>query len=163
MKKLFASITALLLASATYAAEVSSAVTMADTWITGGGKTVSGLRLTSTNNITVSLYDSFTNIVHFTNSAYTITQTYATNRVVKTTNTLGVIQTNTYPGVFTTTLSVAANTNNPLPVLLSISTAPNTTTTISGLNTAFLRGITARSLGSPASNATLTVIYNDVD
>ena len=99
MKKFFTGIAvslALLLNS--YAAEITTAVTFGTNWLATGGKVVTGLRLVSTNTMVVSLYDGNTNRNTYTNAAYTTRQTYATNLVSTTTNSLGVIQSITNVG-----------------------------------------------------------------
>lgn len=161
MKRFFTGIAlSLALLINSYAAELTSTLTFGTNWITTGGKTVTGLRLVSTNTMVVSLYDGNTNRNTYTNAAYTTRQTYSTNMVSTTTNSLGVIQSITNVGVFSTSLSVAQNTAAPLPVLLSVTCSPNVVTEIEGLAARFIRGIVAATTSStPESNAVLTVIY----
>lgn len=161
MRKLFAGIAlSIALLANSFAAELTSTLTIGTNWLTTGGKIVTGLRLVSTNTMVVSLYDGNTNRNTYTNAAYTTRSTSNYTAVVVTTNSLGVIQTNSYPGIYTYSVSVAANTNAPLPVLLSVTCSPNVVTEIEGLESSFIRGIVAATTGStPASNAVLTVIY----
>ena len=124
---------------------------------TASNRIITGLRFICTNTMSVSLYDSSTNLNTYTNAAYVVSQQYTTNIVRTYTNTLGFVQSVTNAGVFTTSLSISAGTQ-VLPVLLSVAGAPNIVTTVSGLNIRITRGLA--SVGT-ATNGTLTVISRD--
>jgi hypothetical protein len=79
---------------------------------------------TSTNAVTVSLYDTATTNITYVVPAYTNRVTVATNLVQVVTNSVGIVQTNIYPGVFTSLSAVAAVTNT-LPALVTIYVPPN--------------------------------------
>jgi hypothetical protein len=108
---------------------------------------------TSAGAVTATLRDNSTGTITFTNAAYTSAQTYATNITSIITNSTGSLQTNTFSGYFTTTLSVAANTNN-LPILGAYSAGASASTTYTA-NFNTVRGLIA----TMSTNATVTVVY----
>lgn len=125
-----------------------------------GNTVIEKLSLTSTGSCVVFLYDNYTNLNTYSNAAYTVTTTYATNLVQIITNSLGNLQTNTFPSVYTVSSNVAASAVNPLPTLLTVACAANTTTTITGLRLITARGLASTTFGTSATNiGTLLVTY----
>jgi len=109
---------------------------------------------TSAGATTVTLFDNSAASSTYTNATYTTTTSYTTNMTSTITNSAGNLQTNTFVGVFTTTASVAANTNT-WPSLAVYSAGASS---VSGPFTVNLN--TVRGLAVTAStNATLTVNY----
>lgn len=160
MKRLLSFVLTLIACGSLFAAEASFSLDHTVKSLMNSNVTIYALRLTATNTTVVNLYDNNTNNIIYTNQAYTVKMSYATNLVSSYTNTAGIItSTVTNSGLYIGTLSVAANTNNSMPIFKSISVPANGITEITGLSLAVARGITATSIGSPASNATLTVTY----
>lgn len=123
---------------------------------------------TATSNAVLSLIDTPTNWLLFTNAAYTNTVRYATNLTTFWTNFYGVVQTNTPVGSNLVLIDITNNlvplSSNAYPVRLTASaTAGNTTTIVgaansqNGLALYFDQGLWATNSG-PAPGI-LTIIY----
>lgn len=105
----------------------------------------------NTNATTVYLYDSKTNSLVYTNNAYqTISTTIGTLTNVYT-NFLGTIQTNTYPGMTSVTVTNAASTN-ALNIVATLIIPANTTITYTPVGFyRFMNGITLTNTAGPYS------------
>lgn len=110
-----------------------------------------------TNALLLSLYDNNTAAVTYTNAAYVTRTTVATNYVKVFTNSLGITQTNTYPGIWTTTVTNAANTNN-LPAIATFSLPANSTQT-KIVNISAIKGLVANMTGITNDTCTISGTY----
>lgn len=124
MKKIFAIIFGLSLYASTLFAQTT--YTTAPTTATNQVVSTSGMQfalLTITagaSPVTVSFYDSPYGTTVWTNAAYTSRITYTTNITQTYTNREGIIFTNSISNAkWTTTSTVAANTNNSLTAVLT--------------------------------------------
>lgn len=125
------------------------------------GWNISSIQLISANNlispITVNFYDSATNVITYTNAAYTNYTTFITNVTSVITNSQGFLQTNIYPGQWTEAVSVPANTNN-LPVIASVAAASGSSATLTAnINT--VNGLVARATTAAYTNLSVVVTY----
>ena len=120
-------------------------------------KSVSRVQFLSstTNAAIIKLYDSSSTATNYVQAAYNSVGSYATNVVVVTTNPSGLLETNTYPGVFTYTIANSASTNT-LPVIGAL-LAPGSSTGSLTTPIQTLRGLTA--VASQAG--TLVVTYQN--
>ena len=110
---------------------------------------------TTTNPAVVKLFDSSSTTTNYIQAAYNSIGSYTTNVVVVTTNPAGVLETNTYPGLFTYTIANPAVTNTLPTVGALIAPGSGVGTLTVPLNT--LRGLTA--VASQAG--TLIVTYQN--
>ncbi|NBR87904.1 MAG: hypothetical protein EBS84_20245 [Proteobacteria bacterium] len=162
MKKLFVNVlvcVGLLLAAAsakaqslTYSGSLSAGTTAIFTYPVNISKiTVAGAGVGAT---TATFFDNSTTTTTYTNAAYTSMTSYPTNITSIITNSAGNLQTNIYSGVFTTTTTVAANTNT-FPTVAAY-TAPSTG--INGPNLVSMN--TVRGLAvTVTTNAIVTIEY----
>lgn len=114
---------------------------------------VTQISFTSASAATINFYDASTAVTNKAYLAYTNRVAYTTNIVSIITNSVGFLQTNTYPGIFTTDNIVAASTR-ALPLVYSLSCPAG------GVVTATVNINVANGLSAQASAAgTLTVNY----
>ena len=128
------------------------------TFLSGGG-TISSITFQSppANVGSAKLYDSDTTSLTYTQAAYTTITVYATNLISSWTNYYGVVNNATNIVLMQATNTVAAVTNSPLPLLLTMTGGTNTTVTYSGINANFSRGLAVTNTG--AGTITVTVTY----
>ena len=89
------------------------------TILSGGKYTITELLFanTSTNTGTVKFYDTTGSATNIVRAAYTSVTSYSTNITTVFTNSSGLLITNITPGIFTSSSTVAATTNEA-PVLV---------------------------------------------
>jgi len=109
---------------------------------------------TASGATTVTLFDNSAASSTYTNASYTTTTSYATNITSTITNSAGNLQTNTFSGIFTTTATVAANTNT-WPSLAVYSAGASSISGPYSVNLNTVRGLAV----TASTNATLTVVY----
>lgn len=122
------------------------------------GVTVTSGANTAGTNVLINLYDASTATNQIVLAAYTNMISFKTNFISVITNSLGLLQTNKYAGLWTTNNAVAAITNTLAPVY-TVNLPPNS----SGGNSSGLRILVTKGLSctqnAGASNATVTVFY----
>lgn len=125
-------VVALLVAVDTFAASVVVTSTNGPTSIIQGGCKTSQIIIANTNTTANSMFyffDSPTNVITYTNAAYTnITQSVGQVTNIYT-NYFNVPTTNVFAGAILTTNTVIANTNN-YPLMLNVLVPSNTTMTV---------------------------------
>ena len=145
MKKLFISLTAVLLLSLSgYADNV-----MVDIPANTSSNLLSvpaitdeiTFTATSVTAATVRLYDSATTTTTKVVAAYSSYSTYATNFSSTTTNTDGVLITNTFVGTYTVATAVTATTNTITPIMTVV--IPGSSQRVKTAKLQVMRGLTA--------------------
>ena len=114
MKALFTSILLVVSLVSTFAAtEVFSLTNGTERVLLSSPKIIDNIAVlaTTANNTTVKFYDAATATTNFVQAAYTRYTSYATNFTSTFTNSLGVLVTNTYAGVYRAPVAVGAATN----------------------------------------------------
>ena len=124
-----------------------------------GSALVTQILLTSPANNTASikLIDSVTNILAYTNSAYSTLGTYATNYITTYTNFFGATNSFTNIAIIDFSNYVASASVN-YPVMATITAPTNTTIVLQAQQLYFNNAIWATNTGS--GNATLTLNYS---
>ena len=119
--------------------------------------TVSSVTVSPTNNaVTLSLIDTPTNSLTYSNAAYTVGTSYATNYINTWTNFYGVVSSTTNIALIDTTSTVAASTNS-YPVRAIVTAVASTPTRYTGLSAYFGRGLWVQN--NTATNAVIIVNY----
>lgn len=96
---------------------------------------------TTATSATVRLYDSATTTTTKVQAAYTSYSTYATNFSATTTNTDGVLITNTFVGTYTVATVNSASTSSITPIMTVV--IPGSTQRVKTAKLQVMRGLTA--------------------
>lgn len=108
---------------------------------------------TTTNNTTVKFYDSSNASTSIVRAAYTSYSSYATNYDVVFTNSAGLLVTNTFDGIYTSSTSNSAVTNERPRV--GVITVPASSQLSLDTQWQTIRGLSAL----PSANCIVTVTY----
>lgn len=141
----------------TLTAGISTNLLASTNWFISSIQVNTGTLPTGTNAI-VRFYDlDQTNSLTYTNAAYTNYVTVKTNVTSIITNSFGDLQTNIYPGQWTTAETVVANTN-AAPVIASFTLGANSASTQTR-NIVTGKGLVAK-VATDVTNVTVTVTYS---
>lgn len=117
---------------------------------------VSAATLPTGTNAVLYFYDNNTNDIVYTNAAWVSRTTVSTNVSTVFTNQQGIVQTNSYPGQYTTLVTNAAATNT-LPLMTSFSVPANSTQEQT-LQVSAIKGAVVK-LSTQVTNVSITVTY----
>lgn len=163
MKKLTYLISSLLLVgSLSYGATVSKTIPVAGftnllTAPLSGSTKITQIIVTATttNNAYVTLVDTPTNSLVYTNPSYVTWGSYQTNYITTYTNYYGVTNAFTNIAMVDYYITNAASTN-PYPVRVTASALTNTSSIFDGVNYYFVNGVWATNTGVGAATVTIT-------
>jgi len=111
----------------------------------------------NSTNAAASIIDVATNKFTYVVPPYTNTVYYATNYINSWTNFYGVVQYTTNLNLIDVTNNVVAQSTNTYPVKLGLAALAGASSTYSGVNTYFNRGVWATNNSSGI--ATITIVY----
>lgn len=167
MKKFFLILSAIFAMAFTSQAQTKtlvSAVTAATplTLLTGGKYTITEFvfQNAGTNTGTIYFYDSASNSTNYVQGAYTSYTQYATNITSTFTNTAGIIITNVFPGVYTSSATVSASTNERPYIIGPIALTGSAATLVEPTPVAPALGLTVY---TTAAAGTLQVTYRETN
>jgi len=166
MKKFFSIVASVAISYSVFAAS-SSSVTLPTATITNllgnsagaaGSLKITQIVVTSpaNNTATIAIYDTWTNILTYSNSAYSTVSSYATNLITSWTNFFGATNYMTNIALIDYSNYVAAATNTLSP-LVTVTVPTNQTLILSEQSYYFNKGAFATNLAT--GTATISVNY----
>lgn len=117
---------------------------------------VSSITLACAAAQSVNFYDSTNGTLVVTNGNYTTRVGVSTNMTVKYTNSIGIIQTNTWTGIHTANSTVVAATNTAA-VITSVAVPANVPVTLP-VNLSLAYGLSCKLVNT--NNITLTIVWS---
>lgn len=124
--------------------------------LTQGSATISQVIVTAQTNIAQVLFvDTYTNSLVYSNGAYNVRASYATNYINTTTNFYGVATSTTNLALIDYTNTVAASTNN-FPQRFTLASTSGGSAVFPALNSYFDNGVWVTNMSTNTATITVT-------